>query len=156
VTTLIKNADVRTIALGIQVSRAAAGLPATAAGNIFTISGGRILLVALIGQVTTAVQNLACSLSVNAVASAGSSLALCTGGSILAAPVGVHLSLPSSAASALVTDLATGSGVQDVMTSAWLLDVGVINQQTTATVTGQVAWTMAYIPWDNGAQVVAA
>lgn len=155
-TSLIKNIDVRTIALGLQVNRAANNLPASTTGNIFTVSGGRILMIALIGQVTTAVQNQACSLSINSVATAGSSLALCTGGSIINAPVGTHFSLPSSAGSALVTDLATQSGVQDVMTSAWLIDVGVLNQQTTATNTGQVKWDVVYIPWDAGAQVAAA
>ena len=42
-TTMIANASVREICLGINVSRATAALPATALGNIFTISGGRII-----------------------------------------------------------------------------------------------------------------
>jgi|SRR5579859_1085104 len=154
--TLLQNKDVRLLAMGAKVSRAAAGLPASTTGNIFTVSGGRILMLALVGQVTTAIQNQACSLSINAVATAGSTVALCTAGSIINAAVGVHFSLPSSAGSALVTDLATGSGVQDVMTSPWLIDIGVLNQQTTATNTGQVKWDMLYVPFDDGAQVVAA
>jgi hypothetical protein len=156
VASLNLNRDVRLMAMGIKVSRATNTLPATTTGNIFTVSGGRILMFALIGEVTTAIQNQACSLSINAVATAGSTVALCTAGSIINAPVGVHFSLPSAAGSALVTDLATGSGVQDVMTSPWLIAVGVLNQQTTATNTGSVKWDMIYIPFDDGAQVVAA
>jgi hypothetical protein len=155
-TTLIKNADVRTIALGIQVSRATNTLPATTTGNIFTITGGRILLVALIGEVTTAIQNQACTLKVSTAPTVGSAVDLCTAGSIINAAVGTHFSLPSAAASALVTDLGTGGGVQDVMTSAWLIPVGALTITTSATNTGSVKWDMAYIPWDNGAQVAAA
>src|SRR5579859_6798280 len=101
--TLLQNKDVRLLAMGIKVSRAANTLPATTTGNIFTVSGGRILVLALVGQVTVAIQNQACSLSINAVATAGSTLALCTAGPIINAPVGTHFSLPSSAGSALVT-----------------------------------------------------
>lgn len=155
-TTLIKNQDVRTIALGIQVSRATAALPASTVGNIFTITGGRILVVALIGEVTTAIQNQACTLKVSTAPTVGSAVDLCTAGSIIAAPVGVHFSLPSAAASALVTDLATGGGVQDVLTSAWLVPVGALSVTTSATNTGSVKWDLVYIPYDNGAQVVAA
>ncbi|MDH6116904.1 hypothetical protein ABH930_000323 [Kitasatospora sp. GAS204A] len=154
--TLIKNQDVRTLALGIQVSRATNTLPASTAGNIFTVSGGRILLVALIGEVTTAIQNQACTLKVSTAPTVGSAVDLCTAGSIINAPVGVHFSLPSSAASALTTDLSTGGGVQDVMTSAWLIPVGNLTVTTSATNTGSVKWDLAYIPWDNAAQVVAA
>lgn len=154
--TLIKNADVRLLALGNQISRATAALPASTAGNIFTVSGGRILLVALIGEVTTAIQNQACTLKVSTAPTVGSAVDLCTAASIINAPVGVHFSLPSAAGSALTTDLATGGGVQDIMTSAWLVPVGSLTITTSATNTGSVKWDMAYIPWDNAAQVVAA
>jgi hypothetical protein len=153
---LIQNKDVRQLALGNQLSRATNTLPATATGNIFTITGGRILLVALIGEVTTAIQNQACTLKVSTAPTVGSAVDLCAAGSIINAAVGTHFSLPSAAASALVTDLGTGGGVQDVMTSAWLVPIGSLTITTSATNTGSVKWDLAYIPWDNAAQVAAA
>lgn len=154
-TTIIKNADVRTIALGINVSRATAALPASAAGNIFTVSGGRILVVSLIGEVTTAIQNQACTLKVSTAPTTGSAVDLCTAGSIIAAPVGVHFTLPAAAATAIVTDLSTGGGVIAKQAS-WLVPVGAISITTSATNTGSVKWDLTYVPLDVGAQVVAA
>jgi hypothetical protein len=41
---------------GFLVERATAALPATTTANIFTITGGRIIVRGLVGQVTTAIQ----------------------------------------------------------------------------------------------------
>ena len=154
-TTLIKNADVRTIAAGIAVSRATAALPASALGNIFTVSGGRILLVALVGEVTTAVQNQACTLSIGTAPTVGtgSATALGTASSIIAAPIGTHVGInPGGAA---VTDLATQAGV--AMPSAkFVVNIGSITITTSATNTGSLKWDLVYVPLDSGAQVVAA
>ena len=72
-TTLIQNRDVRTISAGLAVSRTAATIPQTAAQNIFTITGGRILLVALIGTVTTVIGGTATTVKVTNTPAAGNS-----------------------------------------------------------------------------------
>jgi len=74
--TLIKSQDVRTIAGGINVSRAAANLPQTAAGNLFAVSGGRILLVALVGEVTTIIQAQATTVKLTSTPTTGSAIDL--------------------------------------------------------------------------------
>ena len=155
-TTIIANASVRQISLGINVSRAAANLPASTAGNIFTVSGGRILVVSLIGEVTTVIQTQACTLKVSTAPTTGSAVDLCAASaSISAAAVGTHFTLPAAAATALVTDLATGGGVI-AKQAAWLIPVGSVTITTSATNTGQVKWDLTYVPLDIGAQVVAA
>lgn len=154
-TTLIQNSAVRLISLGMEVSRATAALPATTTGNIFTVSGGRILVVALVGEVTTAVQNQACTLAIGTAPTVGtgSTSALGTASSIIAAPIGTHVA--ANPGGAAVTDLATQAGVL-VQAAGFLLDVGNITITTSATNTGSVKWDLVYIPWDNAASVVAA
>lgn len=154
-TTLIKNQDVRTIALGIAVARATATLPATATGNIFTVSGGRIAVVSLVGEVTTAVQNQACTLAIGTAPTVGtgSTTAMGTASSIIAAPIGTHFGTNPGGATAV--DLSTQAGV--AMPSApFVVNIGNITITTSATNTGSVKWDLVYIPLDVAAQVVAA
>jgi hypothetical protein len=155
VTTIVQNSAVRLISEGIIASRATAALPASALGNIFTITGGRILIVALVGEVTTAVQNQACTVSIGTAPTVGtgSATALGTTSSIIAAPIGMHFS--SNPGGATVTDLATQAGVL-VPSTRFLVDAGSITITTSATNTGSVKWDLIFVPWDNGASVAAA
>lgn len=154
-TTIIANASVRTIALGIAVARATAALPATALGNIFTVSGGRIAVVSLVGEVTTAVQNQACTVSIGTAPTVGtgSATALGTATSIIAAPIGTHFGINPGGAT--VVDLSTQAGVL-LPAARFVVDPGSITITTSATNTGSVKWDLIYVPLDIGAQVVAA
>lgn len=155
-TTLIKNADVRTISAGILVSRATATLPATAAQNIFTISGGRILLVSLVGEVTTIIQAQSTTVKVTSTPTTGSAIDMSsTGGDINALEVGGRISLanPPAAATALVK---TNAGYTNLSAVFTVVPPGSISYTTGATSTGSLKWDLIYVPLDNGAQVVAA
>ena len=154
-TTLIQNKDVRTIAAGIAVSRATATLPASATGNIYTVAGGRILVVGLVGEVTTAVQNQACTLAIGTAPTVGtgSTTALGTASSIIAAPIGTHFA--AAPGSATVTDLSTQAGVL-LQAARFVVNIGNITITTSATNTGSVKWDLIYIPLDLAATVAAA
>lgn len=138
-----------------MVSRATNTLPATTTGNIFTVSGGRILVKALVGEVTVAVQNQACTLAIGTAPTVGtgSTTALGTASSIIAAPIGTHVA--ANPGGAAVTDLSTQAGVL-VQAAGFLLDAGSITITTSATNTGSVKWDLVYVPWDTAASVVAA
>lgn len=153
-TTIIANASVRQIALGINVSRATSALPATAALNIFTVSGGRILLVSLIGEVTTIIQAQACTIKVTSTPTTGTAVDLsAVSASLSGLEVGGKLTLPAAAATALVSGNAGGViGKQ----ASWVIPVGNISYTTSATNTGAIKWDLTYVPLDVGAQVVAA
>jgi len=155
VTTLIQASAVRLITEGYLVSRATAALPATATGNIFTVTGGRILIVSLVGEVTTAVQNQACTVAIGyaPTVGTGSTTALGTASSVIAAPIGTHVGInPGSAA---VTDLATQAGVT-TPAGRFLVDAGSVTITTSATNTGSLKWDLIYVPVDTNATVVAA
>lgn len=138
-----------------MVSRTTNTLPATTTGNIFTVSGGRILVKALVGEVTVAVQNQACTLAIGTAPTVGtgSTTALGTASSIIAAPIGTHVA--ANPGGAAVTDLSTQAGVL-VQAAGFLLDAGSITITTSATNTGSVKWDLVYVPWDTAASVVAA
>jgi hypothetical protein len=153
-TTMIANSSVRQVNLGTLVSRATATLPATALGAIFNITGGRILIRALIGEVTTVIQTQACTVKVTSTPTAGSAVDLsAVSASISALEVGGRLTLPAAAATALVTGNA-GGVIGDQ--AKWIIGPGSIGITTSATNTGSVKWDLVYVPIDNGAQVVAA
>ena len=153
-TTIIKNADVRTITFGISVSRATAALPATALGAIFTVTGGRIMIRSLVGEVTTIIQAQACTVKVTSTPTTGTAVDLCAASaSISGLEVGGRLALPAAAATAMVTGNA-GATQNDL--TRWLVPIGSIGITTSATNTGSVKWDLVYVPFDSGAQVVAA
>jgi len=154
-TTLIQASAVRLITEGYLVSRTTATLPATATGNIFTVTGGRILIVSLVGEVTTAVQNQACTVAIGyaPTVGTGSTTALGTASSVIAAPIGTHIGInPGSAA---VVDLSTQAGVT-TPAGRFLVDVGSVTITTSATNTGSVKWDLIYVPYDTNATVAAA
>lgn len=154
-TTLIRNQDVRLVAGGIAVARATATLPASTLGNIFTVSGGRILLVGLVGEVTTAIQNQACTVSIGTAPTVGtgSATALGTASSVIAAPIGTHIAAAPGAAATV--DLSTQAGVL-FQAARFIINAGSITITTSATNTGSVKWDLLYIPLDLAGSVVAA
>lgn len=156
-TTLIKNQDVRTIAAGILVTRAAATLPQTATGNIYSVTGGRIMIVSLTGLVTVATGATVTTLSVGLTPASGtaSNVALASATAVTSREVGTMCSIGSTPGSALVVGTNASSPVQCTGHAAWAIQTGTITATTSASDTGQIQWDLIYIPLDAGAQVVA-
>jgi len=149
--TLIKAADVRTISLGINVSRAAAALPSTAIGSLFTISGGRVLLVALHGQVVTLLSGT------NSTTVGLTPLNTGTSAPAILSSAGV---IPVAAGSPVVSKFDAGALIVTVNGSlvaaaGYLAIPGDVTITTASTVTGTVKWDLVYVPLDIGATVVA-
>lgn len=155
-TTLIQNKDVRTISAGLAVSRAAATIPQTAAQNIFTITGGRILVVALTGQVTTAIGATATTLKVTNTPTSGTATDIATATAITSKEVGTLISLPVAPGSALVVGANAGAAVQVAGHQGWLIEPGTLSVTTSASTTGAISYDLVYIPYDTGASVAAA
>lgn len=155
-TTIISNASVRQVRAGIMVSRATATLPATAAQNIFTVSGGRVLLVALVGEVTTVIQAQSTTVKVTSTPTTGSAIDMSTAtADINGLEVGGRIALanPPAAATNLVKTNAGYTNLEGVFT---IVPIGNLSYTTGATSTGSIKWDLIYVPYDIGAQVVAA
>lgn len=157
-TTQYHGTDLRAIGLGIFVDRATAGLPASTSAALFTIAGGRALITSLVGRVTTAIQNQACSAKLIYDPSAtGSNFDLCTAVDLAndAVEQTYYIAGDVGTPGALLVAGAVGQA-NPVFAKPLLLQAGSILLDTTATNTGSVQWSLTYVPYDADATVVAA
>lgn len=138
---------------GIRVNRATATLPQTTAAAIFTITGGRIILTSIVGEVTTAIQNQANNTKLTANPTTGTSVDMCAVLSIANDEVGCLYSITGTPADAMI---GTNAGLVPDMAKSLVLPVGTIDLDCAASNTGSVKWTLTYIPLDDGASVAAA
>jgi hypothetical protein len=144
------------IAAGLVVSKAANASPlATGGVNLFTISGGRILLVALYGEVTTVIQAQATTVKFTSTPTTGSAVDLSSAATDLTGKeAGAHLTLasPPAAGSAVVATLA---GYVNLPAQRTLIPPGIISVTYGAASTGAIKYDLIYVPYDAGATVAA-
>lgn len=146
-------------AIGITSDTCASGLakalPATGAQTIFTITGGPILLVALVGIVTTAIQNQACTAVWNSIDTLSSTTKALTGTTTLTnLLIGEVIVIPA-ATLATAGLIATGGVVEQTVSDMVTIPAGIINYVTSATNTGAIQWYMRYEPLSPTTVVVA-
>lgn len=139
--------------LGARVDRATATLPQTAAGTIFTISGGRVMIAMILGEVTTVIQTQANNTKVKLVPTAGSTVDLCAVKDITALEVGGKLVVPGVAATALTQ---ANAGAIIAQTTPVVCAIGNLQLDCAASNTGSIKWSLWYVPVDDGALIVAA
>ena len=144
--------------LGLRVQRAAATV-AQAAVTIFTVGGGRVVLLELIGEATSTLAG-ATTLAISHIPTSGASatVAIATAtGSINAKLAGTKYTLPAAIGSAL-TEETDGAGAIVLSTNATLLlNIGNLTLTGgTAPNTGTIKWTAVYVPFDIGAFMLAA
>lgn len=150
---LVSGAQVRQTSLGILVDRATAALPQSVAAAIFTITGGRVLITSIIGEVTTVIQTQACNTKLVANPDVGTSVDMCAVLSITADEVGCLYGITGVPADAMI---GTNAGLTRVPDHGLVLNTGSIDLDCAASNTGSVKWTLTYVPIDNGAAVAAA
>jgi hypothetical protein len=145
----IPGKAIRNNLYGTRVERAAAVLPATGNQTLFTVAGGRVMVTGLIGEFTVAASATATNLKVTAVSPGGATTDLAADAAVASLPVGALFS-PS------VIGAAGQTGAAVTQNNEVVVGVGTLRATTSATNTGQVKWTLTYIPLDDGATVVAA
>jgi hypothetical protein len=151
--TLIQGDELRTLLFGTKVDRATASLPATTQSAIFTVTGGRVLVTSLVGEVTTVIQNQACNVKITANPTAGTDVDIAANLNVQADEVGCLYGITGLFSDALV---GANAGATVVPRNPVVLPVGTLDLVTSATNTGSVKWSLTYIPLDNGASVAAA
>lgn len=158
---IIQSDQLRTLLLGNKIDRATATLPQTATGSIFTVAGGRIVLTSLVGEVTTALGATATSLNIVHTPTVGTVGDLCAATVCTSDTVGTLYSLTGVPADLMSAEKIGGTVVPvDYNTGlplrGLILPVGAIGLKASASDTGSVKWSITYVPYDNGASVVAA
>ena len=144
---------VRKITKGIAVERAAALIPQTDTESIFTVVGGKVLLLHIIGEVTVGIGNVA-----------NDTRLLFNPDDAAAGNLCADLDIDDDAAGTIYTITGTpANAMQDsvnvpvAQAAEIILKPGAIQLITDAnSVVGQVAWTVIYVPIDDGAYVEVA
>jgi hypothetical protein len=139
--------------LGIYVPRALSTLPQGTTTTIYTVSGGRVLVTALMGTVTTLLGAVG-NMNYLAHAAVGTDLALCAVAAAGTAELGSHFVAPAAVGTALI--LTTAPGALLVQCN-WMLESGTtILWQLSGSSTGAMSHALWYLPIDAGASVAAS
>lgn len=154
-TIMQSGGGLRLALLGNKVDRAAATLPASTNTAYFTIAGGRILLLALIGEVTTLVQTQTDNAKWISTPTVGTAVDICAVLNITASEVGALFSITGLFSDAM-TGLPAGAGAVSGMARQVILPVGTLRFSCSATNTGATKWSAFWLPIDDGATLVAA
>lgn len=134
---------------GTRVDRAAANLPATTSGNLFSVSGS-IIVTSILGTVTTAIQAQANAIKLEAYNTAATTATdMCATVDSNGQGVGKLFGITGVTTAAAIFGYAVPTG-RIIVGGA-----GFIRLNTAATNTGQMSWTLTYIPLTPGASVAA-
>ena len=142
------------LVFGYHAAKAAATLPAGTTQNIFTVAGGRCAVRLLLGEVTTIVQAQANNLKVTSAPTVGTAVDLASNYETNGKEAGTLL-LVEGDGTALVGANA-GAALSGIGQSFFIVPVGVIRIETSATNTGATKWDVWYFPLDVGASIVSA
>ena len=141
--------------LGVKVYRATATLPASTAGALFTIADGIVLMTAIYGEVTVAVGATdSMKLTANPTTATATDTDLCTAVDMDACDIGDLLSITGTPGDGM---LVSHKGAVQLQTPKGIfLQQGTLDLHCTATTTGSIAWTIFYVPAEEGANIVVA
>jgi hypothetical protein len=157
-TVLIQGSQLRALLLGVRVSK---GPVDTANGttDLFTITGGRVVITSLLGKVTTAFGATPANAKiVYDPTAAGTSFDLCTAVAVASDAIGQTYTLAGDVETPGALLVAGEVGQANaVLTKPLALDNGTIELNLSADPgVGASLWTVTYIPLDDGAAVAAA
>jgi len=138
--------------LGFQVTRPTASIAGANNKPLFYIRRGRVALMGIIGEVTTAINGLANAASLVSTPTTGTAVALSATLDIISDEIGCLYGVTGTLATAMVGANA-GTGV--LPTFPIVLPIGTLGLLTAADGTGSVKWDLWYLPLDPGAYVEA-
>lgn len=138
---------------GFAAEKAAGALPQTGTASLFTVAGGRVLLMAIIGEVVTVLGATATNLKLLHTPTVGTAVDLCAVLAVANKEAGTLFGITGTFGDALVGANA-GAGV--CPKNGIVLPVGNLGWNTNANDTGTVKWTAWWVPLDSGATLVAA
>jgi hypothetical protein len=152
---IIQGAQLRTIAYGTQVTKAAANLPQTATATLFTVAGGAVLVTSLIGIVTTVIQSSDPVLTLGTAPTVGTldTDGIATSTVLTSAEVGSWVVPLATSGLGAAFALGTLAGQAPFLPNPFVVSAGTITWTTGASKTGAMKWYLTYVPLDNGASV---
>jgi hypothetical protein len=159
-TTMIQGRELRAIALGRGPVEKAVAYSTAATYQLFTVTGGRVLITALWGVVTTAMTG-ANTINLQTDPTTGDTIVVVTATDLgttdtaAGTTIGVtgNIADPASTGADFATVFARGGrALRDlVVTTGEIESVG-----TEGTINGAITWYCCWIPLDDGAELVAS
>jgi len=148
--TMIQGTQREDILWGTKITKAS-GTLISGDASLFTVANGRAAITSLIGEVTVAVTNAnAFLIKLNPTVGADNDLCAALDIGTTDTPVGHLLALTGNPGDAMIR----GGGV-GMMTTEILVMEGIIEAESNGT-DGEITWTLTYVPYDDGATIVAA
>jgi hypothetical protein len=145
------------VGVGIHVERDAA-LVTAATVNLFTITGGRVLMTGFLGEVVVAIAATATTLQITHLTTDVTAVVtpLCIASADIASyAAGRMFALPAAVGGVLT--VSTGSSAMEWLAPNYVLKTGGLQLVgSAAPATGTIKWSMWYVPVDDGAYVEAA
>lgn len=132
--------------------KAAANLPQSGNSDIFTVTAP-VRILEILGEVTTAIQNQANSVTLAAIPTVGSSVNLATAVSVTNAATGTILGITGTLTDAMQSN---ANGVLKAQADGVVVPAGKLNIHCGASNTGQLKWLVRYQPLAPGARIVSA
>jgi hypothetical protein len=153
-TTMVQGSQQRQLVMGTKVDRAAAAVPTSAADQaLFTITGGRVIITSIIGEVTVVIGGTTPSMKLIAnPTAAGTSSDICSAVAITADAVGNLYGVATVGGALTVLESVSGTPTQGIVVKAGTIDCNI----SAADSTGSIKWSLTYVPLDDGASVAAA
>jgi hypothetical protein len=136
-----------------RLDRAADTLPQTTQEALFTITGGRILVYQIIGEVTTVIQTQTDNAQLVFNHATAADVDLCADLDITADAVGTLYGITGTFADAMLSGFALPA---TTLPAPLILSEGSIDFDCSANNTGAVAWTLFWAPLDDGTYVATA
>ena len=142
--------------IGGQTTERTTALTTGVTYSLFTITGGRILVTQILGEITAVVAGaLTISLQAVPTAALATTRAMCAGLLVTAYDVGDLLGITGVNTDAMLPPAA--SGVVEGQTFGVIVQPGAIQLlNNIADATASIRWTLKWIPFDSGAAVAAA
>ncbi|GIH23009.1 hypothetical protein Aph01nite_13190 [Acrocarpospora phusangensis] len=161
---LIKNNEMRSVLLGRRAAKTA-GFTQNAGTDLFAVTGGRVILTSLVGQVSTVIPNTASlTIKLQHTPSGGSAGDLSAATVITADAVGTFYSLTTGIAADLLSEQSPAGSEAPTVTFAPLLHVPLILPVGVLRVlcsdhapgAGAVQWTATWFGYDGASKLAAA
>jgi hypothetical protein len=135
---------------------AAKAVASITSANLFTIAGGPVRVLALVGQITTAIEAAENNTKLTHTPTGGAAVDLCATADLTGAAIRKVIMLDGVKATALQVSTDIGVVIDSALHMPIILTAGTLALNCSATTTGAVSWYVDYEPLAPGATITAA
>jgi hypothetical protein len=157
------GSQLRLASLGAQAVKGPLTNPQTGSSDIFTVTGGLVLITSIVGLVTTVQGATANSFNLTYTKASGSAVDLCAATVCTSDAAGTLYSITGVAADLLSAQKVTGTEIPTVTfvnvfagCKGIVVPTGTMQLKASGNNTGATKWYVTYLPLDDGAALAAA